>query len=174
MRKLLLLILVMCVCGLTHVQAQTASSVVVKSGNTFCCGEQQMNRAAYKQFLQDECPQAYRQYKQGQQCMIAGWTLFGVGLAGASVCIPAWMISGFGASATPKGESSPAKNANNVLTGCVIAAGVVALVSVPLLSVGYVLMDNKSVKTYNGQCAKQNPELAFALTGSGANMTIRF
>lgn len=66
--KKVLLLLILCVA--TIMQAQTTSSVVVKKGGMFYYGEQQMNRAAYKQFLQTECPQAYQQYHKGEQCMI--------------------------------------------------------------------------------------------------------
>ena len=61
--------ILLALCIATALQAQTNASVIVKKGNTFCCGEQQMDRAAYQQ------------YKQGRQCMIAGWALFGGGLA---------------------------------------------------------------------------------------------
>lgn len=158
----------------TIVPAEMQSSVVVKKGNTFYCGDQQMNRAAYKQFLQDECPQAYQQYKQGQQCMIAGWALFGGGLVCAPFCGTGWFVSAFGYSATPPSQDNSARHTNSAFFYglCVSAAAVIA--SVPLLSVGYVKMDNRSVKTYNEQCAKQNVELAFGLTGNGVGMSVRF
>ena len=152
----------------TIVPAEMQSSVVVKKGNTFYCGDQQMNRAAYKQFLQDECPQAYQQYKQGQQCMIAGWALFGGGLVCAPFLGLGMFVSGFGASAKPGTHGS------GVLTDCLIVSAAAVVASVPLLSVGYVKMDNRSVKTYNEQCAKQNVELAFGLTGNGVSMSVRF
>lgn len=158
----------------TIVPAEMQSSVVVKKGNTFYCGDQQMNRAAYKLFLQDECPQAYQQYKQGQQCMIAGWALFGGGLVCAPFLGIGMFVSAFGSSATPPSQDNSARHTNSAFFYglCVSAAAVVA--SVPLLSVGYVKMDNRSVKTYNEQCAKQNVELAFGLTGNGVGMSVRF
>lgn len=96
----------------TIVPAETQSSIVVKKGNTFYCGDQQMNRAAYKQFLQNECPQAYQQYKQGQQCMIAGWALFGGGLVCAPFCGTGLFVSAFGSSATPPNQDNSARHAN--------------------------------------------------------------
>ena len=167
MKKVLLLL---ALCVATVMQAQTTSSVVVKKGGKFYCGEQQMNRAAYKQFLQAECPQAYQQYHQGQQCMIAGWALLGGGLAGASFAIPAWFVSGWGNSSS----AQPMMNRSTTLffSGLIFSGAVIA--SVPLLSFGYIRMDNRSVKTYNEQCAKQDVELAFGVTGNGVGMTIRF
>ncbi len=157
----------------TIVPAETQSSIVVKKGNTFYCGDQQMNRAAYKQFLQNECPQAYRQYKQGQQCMIAGWALFGGGLVGSALTGPMWFVSAFGNSASSKTDSKPSV-ANRSLLSAGLLFGAAVIASVPLLSVGYVKMDNRSVKTYNEQCAKQNVEVAFELTGNGVGLALRF
>ncbi len=157
----------------TIVPAETQSSIVVKKGNTFYCGDQQMNRAAYKQFLQNECPQAYQQYKQGQQCMIAGWALFGGGLVGSALTGPMWFVSAFGNSASSKTDSKPSV-ANRSLLSAGLLFGAAVIASVPLLSVGYVKMDNRSVKTYNEQCAKQNVEVAFELTGNGVGLALRF
>lgn len=157
----------------TIVPAETQSSIVVKKGNTFYCGDQQMHRAAYKQFLQNECPQAYQQYKQGQQCMIAGWALFGGGLVGSALTGPMWFVSAFGNSASSKTDSKPSV-ANRSLLSAGLLFGAAVIASVPLLSVGYVKMDNRSVKTYNEQCAKQNVEVAFELTGNGVGLALRF
>lgn len=157
----------------TIVPAETQFSIVVKKGNTFYCGDQQMNRAAYKQFLQNECPQAYQQYKQGQQCMIAGWSLFGGGLVGSALTGPMWFVSAFGNSASSKTDSKPSV-ANRSLLSAGLLFGAAVIASVPLLSVGYVKMDNRSVKTYNEQCAKQNVEVAFELTGNGVGLALRF
>lgn len=158
----------------TIVPAETQSSIVVKKGNTFYCGDQQMNRAAYKQFLQNECPQAYQQYKQGQQCMIAGWALFGGGLVCAPFCGTGLFVSAFGSSATPPSQDNSARHANKAFFGGLCVSAVAVIASVPLLSAGYVKMDNRSVKTYNEQCAKQNVEVAFELTGNGVGLALRF
>ena len=174
MKKILFISCVALLLGVaTVMQAQTTSSVVVKKGGKFYCGEQQMNRAAYKQFLQAECPQAYQQYHQGQQCMIAGWALLGGGLAGASFAIPAWFVSGFGNSASPTPSAGQLARSRSLFSSALLFSGAV-IVSVPLLSFGYIRMDNRSVKTYNEQCAKQDVELAFGVTGNGVGMTIRF
>lgn len=169
--KKVCLFLALCIAGV--MQAQTASSVVVKKGNMFYCGEQQMNRAAYKQFLETECLQAYQQYHQGEQCMIAGWSLLGGGLVGASFTIPTAIVSGFGNSSSPTPGAAQLAGSSFLLLGSLLFSGAV-IASIPLLSVGYVRMDNSSVKTYNEQCAKQNVELAFGVTGNGVGMTIRF
>ena len=158
---------------LLHAQEQPASSLVVKKGNTYYYGSQQMNRAAYKRFLQSECPQAWQQYKQGEQCMIAGWTLFGTGIVGTSFMAPVFLVSAFGGSAAPP-EVDPIRRARRSLGICLLTSEIMVLASIPLLSVGYVKMDNRSVKTFNSQCAPQKVELAFGLTGSGVGMNIRF
>lgn len=164
------------VCGLAQdlVSEQPNSPILIKQGNMFYHGEQAMNRAAYKQFLQSECPQAYQQYKQGQQCMIAGWVLLGAGLIGGAYTGPAWFVSGFGSSSTPPNVDNSARHANRAFLGGLCASAAVVIASIPLLSVGYIKMDNTSVKTYNEQCSKQNVELAFGISGNSVGIVMRF
>jgi len=161
-------------CCLLYAQEQPTSSLVVKKGNTYYYGSQQMNRAAYKQFLQNECPQAWQQYKQGEQCMIAGWTLFGTGIVGTSFMAPVFLVSGFGGSAEPPEVDHPIRRARRALGISLLTSEIMVLTSIPLLSVGYIKMDNRSVKTFNSQCAPQKVELAFGLTSSGIGMNILF
>ena len=101
-RNILLLGLLALTCAGT-IQAQELTqqpaqerSVVIRDGGTYYCGDLQMNGAAYKRFLETECPQAFQQYKQGQQCMIAGWSLLGFGVVGMPVAFVGWLVSGFG------------------------------------------------------------------------------
>ena len=172
-KSMIAICLLLYAAGMFAQEVQAESPVLIKQGNTFYYGEQQMDRAAYKQFLQNECPQAYRQYKQGQQCMIAGWALFGGGLVGSALTGPMWFVSAFGNSASSKTDSKPSV-ANRSLLSAGLLFGAAVIASVPLLSVGYVKMDNRSVKTYNEQCAKQNVEVAFELTGNGVGLALRF
>lgn len=169
------------------VSEQTSRSVVMRDGGTYYCGDQQMNGAAYKRFLETECPQAFQQYKQGQQCMIAGWTLLGFGVVGMPVAFVGWMVSGFGvvvSDAANKEEPADPKmvaiNGTFTALGLVSAASVIS--SVPLLAVGYTRM-HKSVDTYNELCLQpQQPsqpdatavELSLGMTGNGVGMTVRF
>ena len=169
--KRVCLFLALCIAGI--MQAQTTSSVVVKKGNMFYCGEQQMDRAAYKQFLETECPQAYQQYHQGEQCMIAGWSLFGGGAVGAFAGFATFISqSNFGGLPPEQYHGNTALGLTGFCFSVLSGAGF--LCSIPLLSFGYVRMDNSSVKTYNEQCAKQDIELAFGMTSNGVGMTIRF
>lgn len=169
------------------VSEQTSRSVVMRDGGTYYCGDQQMNGAAYKRFLETECPQAFQQYKQGQQCMIAGWVLLSFGLAGAPTSFIGWLVSGFGVVisdvADKEKPADPKMVAeNNSFFSLGVLAGAALISSVPLLTVGYTRM-HKSVDTYNELCLQpQQPsqpdatavELSLGMTGNGVGMTVRF
>ena len=158
-KSMIAICLLLYAAGMFAQEVQAESPVLIKQGNTFYYGEQQMDRAAYKQFLQNECPQ--------------GWALFGGGLVGSALTVPMWFVSAFGNTASSKTDSKPSV-ANRSLLSAGLLFGAAVIASVPLLSVGYVKMDNRSVKTYNEQCAKQNVEVAFELTGNGVGLALRF
>ena len=191
-RNILLLGLLVLTCAST-IQAQELiqqpaqeRSVVIRDGGTYYCGDLQMNGAAYKRFLETECPQAFQQYKQGQQCMIAGWSLLGFGVVGMPVAFVGWLVSGFGVvisdavnSEEPADPEMVAVNGTFTALGLVSAAAVIS--SVPLLTVGYKRM-HKSVDTYNELCLQPQPaepdaaavELSLGMSGNGLGMTVRF
>lgn len=154
------------------VQAEEASSVLIKNGNTYLYKGQKMDKAAYKLFLQNECPQAWKQYKQGRECAIAGWTLFGAGLIGTPISAVFGFVSGFGMSAgsTPPAKASMVKN---VCIGMFAISSAMVIASIPLLSVGYSFMD-KSVDSFNQQCYQTPLELSFQMTGSNAGIALKF
>lgn len=171
MRKEALLFILFCA---TMLHAQASSPVVQRHGNRYFYGEQLMDNAAYMQFLQSECPQAFQQYKSGRQCMVAGWALFGTGV----VATPAFVLLGAGTSWAmgslgPQKRAPGLEDANKAMWSLSIISFAALLTSVPLLSVGYSRM-HKSVNTYNNQCTMQNMDLVFGLTDSGIGMKIYF
>lgn len=167
-------VLVACITCLISidVQAETSTSVLVKQGNTYLYSTQSMDNAAYRQFLQTECPQAWQQYKQGSNCAIAGWSLLGAGLVGASLSSVFGFVSGFGMSSGPSSNGKISAIQTACICGFTLSCAMLA-VSVPLLSVGYTLKD-KSVTTYNQQCNRQALELSFFMSGSEACIALNF
>ena len=135
-------------------------------------GLQTMDKAAYRQFLQNECPQAYKQYKQGNNYTIAGWTLFGAGLVGAPISAAYGFVSAYGMSSSP----TPPVNVTEIHTTCLCVfavSGAMLITSIPLLSVGYKFK-KKSVDTFNEHCARTPVELSFRTIGSSAEMILNF
>lgn len=169
MRKLLLSIFVVCT---SCMHAETTSSVLIKNNNVYHYNGQRMDKATYRLFLQNECPQAWKQYKQGRECAIAGWTLFGAGLIGTPISAVFGFVSGFGMSAgsTPPAKASMVKN---VCIGMFAISSAMVIASIPLLSVGYSFMD-KSVDSFNQQCYQTPLELSFQMTGSNAGIALKF
>lgn len=102
--------------------------------------------------------------------MIAGWTLLGTGLAGASLAFPAWIASSFD---SPKPQLPEYKHRNLALFSTGVICSAFALASVPLLSVGYTRMD-KAKKTYNEQCSKQDIDMQLTLNANGVAMVVHF
>lgn len=159
-------------------QASAVKSPIIRDGGTYYCGELQMDGAAYKRFLETECPVAYQQFKQGQQCMISGWTLLGFGLVSMPTSFIGWIVSGAGVVISDVANSEKPADpkmvfSNNSFFSLGVLAGAALISSVPLLTVGYKRM-HKSVDTYNNQCVEPDVELALGLTGNGVGMTIRF
>lgn len=165
--------LIMCACFVVMaVQAETTPSILIKNGNTYQYNGQNMDKAAYRLFLQNECPQAWKQYKQGRECAIAGWTLFGAGLVGAPISAAFGFVSGFGKSSAPT-PPAQASAVSYVCLGVFALSNAMVVTSIPLLAVGYTFMD-KSVDTFNQQCKQTPLELSFQMTGNGVGFALRF
>lgn len=128
------------------------------------------DKAAYIQFMQRECPQAYKQYKQGNECIIAGWTLLGAGLVGAPISAVYGFVGAYGNSATPDARPSAASVA---CVSVFALSSAMVISSVPLLSVGYHLK-GKSVKTLNQQCRRPPLELSLQMTGTNLGFALSF
>lgn len=167
--KILLLMLLFC----TVANAQTDSTLqITKEHGKYRYGTQTMNSREYKQFLQLNCPDAYKQYNLGRNCTISGWTLLGT-------CSVATLASTFGfLTHTPWGvpkwklETEEYRRLIAQQTASLVFipisfAGVIA--SIPLLTVGYKNM-SRSIDTYNQQCS--TPPLALSLQAGNDGLGI--
>ncbi len=157
---------------LTHLE------FVRRSGKHFYQGDQLLTKYEYTSLLKTTSPEAFRQYQRGKHLMTAGWTVFGVG-AGIFTVVG---LGGFAGQAIayainppdPNHPTMPGLIFIGVFFGMPIGAGVM-LAGVPILSVGYSLR-NKSVKTYNQQCAPKEPAITYSITAgqNGVGFAINF
>ncbi len=151
---------------------------VRRSGKHFYQGDQLLTKHEYTSLLKTTSLEAFRQYQRGKHLMTAGWTVFGVG-AGIFTVVG---LGGFAGQAiayaidppNPDTPTMPGLIFIGVYFGMPIGTGIM-LAGVPILSVGYALR-NKSVKTYNLQCSRQEPPITCNLTASqnGLGFAINF
>ncbi len=125
-----------------------------------------MSRKEYENFLKNNCAEAFSQYRSGKKHIIAGWTLFGVGLAAGVGGIIYGTLSGNQTTisssqstttsydgTTYSSTTSQSSFTFNVVGGILAATGGgLVIASIPTLAVGYSKR-NKAYKVYNNQCA---------------------
>lgn len=118
-----------------------------------------MDKKAYIQFLRNNCPQAYKKYKDGKKWYISGWSIFGAGMVLTCAGIGMIVVSN-----SDGGEAL-------VITGPVIAG----LAFIPI-GIGHG-MCNKAYKTYNKKCATSSEaSLTLNLTAgqNGIGLALNF
>ncbi len=114
-----------------------------------------MDKKAYANFLQTNCPAAFSQYKKGKKLIGAGWGLFATGLAlsagGAACMIIADAVNPY---STLDLTYTDVPETKFMIIGISLlsAGGAMTLVSIPLLGTGYSKR-NKAYKVYNQRCS---------------------
>ena len=124
------------------------------------CGKY-LDKKAYKQFLRDNCPQAYKQYNDGKKWAISGWCLMGAGIA----------LTGAGIGMVAANADEDAAMALTI-TGPTLTC---LAVLIPI-AVGYDKI-NRSHKTYNKKCATSSAvPLAFGVSigQNGLGLAMQF
>lgn len=117
-----------------------------------------LDKKEYAQFLRNNCPQAYKQYKEGRIWALSGWGMMGAGvvLTGAGLgMLIGEMDAGFAM----------------LMTGAALT-GVSVLVPI---AVGYDKI-NKSHKTYNNTCASSAAPITlnFSAGSNGLGLALQF
>jgi len=185
--KHLLLVVLFVACALC-VHAQQVSdteviSCVVREGNTYWHQGQSMNTRAFRQFLlaSGYLP-AYECFQSGYRMAAAGWSVFGTGLGVGAMGIDFW-CAGIGHLLFP-----PDDTVAGVMVGSaamivctylgivsIIAGGVLDLVAIPLLCVGYARM-HQSADVYNVRCTapRQSASLGLLSGANGIGLALRF
>ena len=129
-----------------------------KYGNTI------LDKKAYEQFLKNNCPEAWRKYRKGQKEVIAGWSVFGAGLAMTT-------IGGaiMGAFKDNKNQSYDFGVLALAISPAVIAAGIITF------SCGYSAKSN-AYKTYNTNCANKQVPMSLSIQSSqnGLGLALNF
>lgn len=127
--------------------------------NEYMYNGKYLDKKAYKQFLRDNCPQAYKQYNDGKKWAISGWCFMGAGLAITAAGIG--MIV-----ADPSGKGSGMSGEALVIVGPTLTC---LAVLIPI-AVGYDKI-NRSHKTYNKKCASSTAvPLALGITAGPGSL----
>lgn len=97
-----------------------------------------MDKKAYEDFIYNNCPEAWRKYKNGKNAVAAGWTLFGIGAAMQSC----WAMVALGA------------NDDIYTAGLVIGSMGVGFAGIGFFTfIGGYGSKAAALKTYNKKCA---------------------
>lgn len=135
----------------------------VRVGNTYIVGTQDMHPRAYRGYLQNTCPQAFRQFDRGYKTATAGWILLGAGpILGIALPFPLFAshrdFPHHGHDATQE-EWDALRRSEDLKSGLGVAfcvlGGVSILSGIICLGDGYRRMHN-SAKIYNVSCSSEN------------------
>lgn len=128
---------------------------VYRTGNTYVCNGQAMNKYQYRDFLAARYVPAYEQFRNGLIVSNVGWGLLGGGFAldiiGSSLLIAA-QVQGANNNSSDLSEGlGTAVNATVMAifgSACCSLGGTLKIASIPTLCVGYSRM-HRSADTYN-------------------------
>jgi len=132
---------------------QDSRTYMLRSGQHYIYKGDAMNEKAYAAFLEKNCPAAYQQYRSGRNVNIAGWTLFGSGIA-----IDAGLI--IGALVTGNTNQLNSKRLDNVWAVTFFSGTMIFCASLPTLLVGYS-RKYRSVDTFNLACRPEDDVTAY-------------
>ncbi len=179
MKKMLFLLLAVMSAATMFAEQHNATvePYLWRDGSKIYQGDNLLTKQEYKYLLQNTCPEAFRQYQTGKRLMTAGWSVFGVGAAGFTIFGLGGVVGQLIGDAINPPDPCCDTMPGLFWIGIVampIGAGVM-LLSTPLLGVGYSLR-NKSVKTYNQQCAPKGPAITYSITAgqNGLGFAINF
>lgn len=163
-------------------EAEKAKYYVSKNKKEYIYMGNSMNSKAYAGFLKNNCPEAYKQYMKGKKMKVAGWAVFGTGLA---VAAGGAFYKGYLEIQWDKLERLWAityereqkyKTYSIVSYAIMGAGGAVLLSSIPILCVGEK-RKQKSMSIYNKQCSSPSiPPITFNLTAgqNGLGVAMNF
>lgn len=166
----------------TNRGATTAPTPLYRVGEMYCYGETTMDKKAYLLFLQQNCQDAYLQFRQGYNTSIAGWVLLSAGLGldiGATTAMIVQQSKERKAWEKRRKTDSMAYYDSHFPFIPFILIGVGAaleIASIPTLCVGYSKMHN-SVDIFNAKCSSKitaRPYWSVNASGNGIGLTYNF
>lgn len=158
-------------------------------------GETQMDKNALEAFLRTNGPEVFKRYMRGQNCVKAGWALFGVGIFATVAGSASWILGNmyfekwnefeyYDHSLLSDEERDYFEKARTFYdkrtryyseTGLclLLAGGSTVVVSIPVLSVGYGIR-NKIHEVYNEKEYQQKLTLSVQCTHEGIGLALNF
>lgn len=129
-------------------------------------GNLQMDEKAFRVFLHNNSPEAYRNYMKASNIIRAGWAVFGIGIGTAAVAVSTGIASFY--------IEEPGSMFGYAFIWALPFCGGVALASVPILSVGY----HKKHKVYSDfneeKAIKPNLSLNLQANQNGIGLALSF
>ena len=118
---------------------KVSGGVITKvSRNEYRIRGTKMDKKAYEDFIINNCPEAWRKYKNGKNAVAAGWTFFGIGAAMQSC----WSMAAI------------ADNYDPYITGIVLGSIGAGFAGIGLFTfIGGYGSKAAALKTYNKKCA---------------------
>ena len=115
-----------------------SGSPVIRKGNFYIIDNWRMDKRAYRGFLKNTCPEAYRQFDRGYKTAMAGWGLFATG----PVLVGVGSYYAMGASFGYHPDNTPAQERRRKAvwgcnTGLACLGGASFISGIVCLSVGY-------------------------------------
>lgn len=188
MKRILFIMLAVIVAATMFAEQPAANPYLWRDGGKIYQGENLLTQRAYKNLLQNTCPEAFAQYRKGEVMANWGWGVLGAGaLSMVASCIPLYLPNPYpyGMEQDEYGsfvevgdwskhhgfdDATLAAGLSMIFVGTAVVAS-----SIPIICVGYAKRD-KSLGIYNLQCRKQEPAITYNLTAgqNGLGFAVNF
>lgn len=160
-------------------EAQANAAMLHMDGNTYYYGDQKLSNSELLNFYaQQNCQEAYDQFRKARQVTTAGWAFLGIGGAldvGAIVCAALYIRDRQNGNVPATGNPMDA-DTYAAMIGLTLSATAFELACIPMLVVGYH-KQHSSVDTYNQSCAKASaakPYWAIQASENGLGLAFKF
>lgn len=133
---------------------------LTENGKEYQLGETEMDQRELMMFFNKNCNRAFSQFYNGNNCIKAGWSLFGIGLTILAGGVGYFCAIDYIAEQQGIEDKMPLRQQSNAIMAT--GGGLAAVSSFTLIPVGYSLR-SKAIKTYNNQECKWKQKVACTL-----------